>query len=364
MLNLRLNYPSIEQESGIFQQYIATLPQQEKDALLYPGSFTPDAATCVSLNNWLELPPGTLEQYADVAITCSGNNAIHCILTLFKDRTSGAASEPFTYNSFIMSAGNLGYQLHTLDCDEDGILPDALQRHLETGRSRLVYLQPTINNPTCTIMPLERRQAVAAVLRSFSGVYLVEDDAYRFLHPDPPPTFLSLMPERTIHLCSFSKTFNSFVRAAYLIYPKGVLGAGLENVLRFTGNTSSAIFNGFIRYLVEEKEQLHGVIAEKRHIAAVLQEQFAAIFEGLTYYTFPSSYHIWIPLQEGVSAGAVVRSFRDRGIDLMSSESFSVNGRQDHIRVALGAARNSEALVPALELIAKELREGSWKPGI
>lgn len=357
MLNLRLNYPSIEQESDIFQQFFTALPEQERTSMLQPGSFAPDAATRSLLNRFLELPPNTLEQHSDVVTVCSGNNAIHCLLTLLKDLAPEAATEPFTYNSFILSAQNLGYHLHALPCDEEGILPDALRQYLETGKSRLVYLQPTIHNPTCSIMSLERRQAVAEVIRSFDGVYLVEDDAYRFLHPDPPPTFLSLLPERTIYICSFSKMFNFFVRAAYLIYPKGVLPvAGLENVIRFTSSGSSPLFSVFIRYLMQGS-QLGEVIAEKRRIATALQEKTAPIFKGLHYRTFPSSYHIWIALPEGLASGVVASRLKSHNIDLMDGESFSLNKQQDHIRVALGAARKSEQLMPALRIIARQIAE-------
>lgn len=357
MLNLRLNYPSIEQESDIFQQFVTTLPQQERLSMLQPGPFAPDAATCSLLNNFLELPSGTLEQHSDVVHVCSGNNAIHCLLTLFRGVTAAAAGEAFTYNSFIQSGQSLGYDLHALPCDEEGVLPDALRQYLETGKSRLIFLQPTIQNPTCTVMPLQRRQAVAEVIRSFKDVYLIEDDAYRFLHPDPPPTFLSLLPERTIYICSFSKMFNFFVRAVYLIYPKGSLPAEPESVIRFTSSGSSSLFNAFIRYLMQGK-QLKEVIAEKRRIAAGLQEKVAPIFKGLHYRTFPNSYHMWIELPEGLTSGAVVSRLQRLNIDLMDGASFSIDGRQDHIRVALGAARQSELLIPSLEAIAREIVKG------
>jgi DNA-binding transcriptional MocR family regulator len=357
MLNLRFNYPSVKAEADIFQQYVKGLPEQEKYALLSPGPFMPDEALSQLIGQWLQLPPETLQYRADVITTCSGNSALHCILSWFRDTEQTAGIEEFTYTSFKLSAQELGYQLSAIACDEEGMLPGALERYLRTGNARLIYLQPTIHNPTCSVMSLQRRRDIAAIVKKFKDVYIIEDDAYRFLHPAPPPTFLQLLPERTIYVCSFSKAFNPFVRTAHIIYPKGIL-RGMDAIIRYTTSGSSSLFVAFTRYLMQG-DLLHRVMAEKRRIALQLHEKVAEIFKGLPYRTFPGSYHIWLKLPGNLTADTFIAEMRSRNIDVMSSEDFSTDGNQDYIRIALGAAWDSAELMPALQTLANAVKAKS-----
>lgn len=354
MLDLRLNYPAVKQEADIFQQYVNGLTAEEKYALLSPAPMTPDVAGLQRLGQWLQLPPDTLQQQMDVTTTASGNSAGYCILSFLRRTEQTVAIEEFTYNNFKFAGQALGYQFQTIACDEEGMLPDALEQYLQTGKSKLVYVQPTVHNPTCSVMSLQRREAIVRVIRSFKDVYLIEDDAYRFLHPSPPPAFLQLMPERTIYVCSFSKIFNPFVRLAYIIYPKGLL-QGMERMISITTSGSSALFHAFIQYLLQHNLLLQ-VINEKRQIAMALHEKITVLFEGLDYNLFPGSYHFWVKLPAHLPAGTFVQQMKAKGIDVMSSEDFSVHGDHGYIRIAMGAAWNAPELLPALKTIAESVR--------
>lgn len=354
MLDLRLNYPAVKQEADIFQHYVNGLTEQEKVALLSPAPMTPNAAGLQRLGQWLQLPPDTLQQQMDVTTTASGNSAGYCILSFFRRTEQTVAIEEFTYNNFKLAGQALGYQFQTIACDGEGMLPDALEQYLQTGKSRLVYVQPTVHNPTCSVMSLQRREAIARVIRSFKDVYLIEDDAYRFLHPSPPPAFLQLMPERTISVCSFSKIFNPFLRLAYIIYPKGLL-QGIESMIQITTSGSSALFHAFVQHLLQH-DLLPQVIHEKREIALALYEKITTLFEGLHYNIFPGSYHFWVRLPAHFPAGTFVPQMKAKGIDVMSSESFSVHEDQGYIRIAMGAVWNAPELLPALKMIAEGVR--------
>lgn len=64
--------------------------------------------------------------------------------------------------------------------------PVALKQAIETTKAKLLYLNPTLNNPTTRTMSLKRRKAIAACVQQFA-IVLVEDDPYRQLQPSPPP---------------------------------------------------------------------------------------------------------------------------------------------------------------------------------
>src|SRR3954454_17159677 len=72
----------------------------------------------------------------------------------------------------------VGAQIVPLDCDEDGLDPDALARALASGDPpAFVYLLPTFQNPSGRTLPLERRRRVDELAREHS-VLVLEDDPY------------------------------------------------------------------------------------------------------------------------------------------------------------------------------------------
>ncbi|MCK7558654.1 aminotransferase class I/II-fold pyridoxal phosphate-dependent enzyme [Chitinophaga sedimenti] len=210
MLNLRVNYPSIPQEMPVFENYVSQFSDADRQRLLKtPASFYVDESNARTLIDWLKADYNEVNRVSRIATLPSANSALFCVLSQYEGPRE-VAIETTTFPGFRMCAQHFGYQQIPVACDEEGMLPEALREYLQSGQGRLIYLQPTVHNPTCFVMPLARRQQLAAVVRAFPGVYILEDDAYRFLHDNPPPSFLSLMPERTIHVYSLSKPFNPF----------------------------------------------------------------------------------------------------------------------------------------------------------
>jgi DNA-binding transcriptional MocR family regulator len=356
MLNLRLNYPSVNQEMDVFQAYTQSLAAPEKYTFLQPPGYVPTSANAKLICDWLEVENEVISQQSHIVAVPSANSALYCVLTLMRQATPTIGAEVFTFPGFRFCAMHLGYQINGIACDEEGMLPDALQDYLLKTSCKLIYLQPTVHNPTCSVMSLQRRLEIVAVLQKFKEVYILEDDAYRFLHPDPPPSFLQLLPERTIHVYSFSKAFNPLLKSAYIIYPKGIL-AGMEEMIQFTTSSACSIAINFGIALIKG-EQLKNIIKEKQQIARHWHTTIVRLFQGLSYRMFPSSFHIWLKLENGLSAAALTSFLLTKEIDVAEGDSFAVNGDTEHVRIALGAAWDSDRLVPALETIATACSRG------
>lgn len=352
MLNLRVNYPSVPREMDVFQEYCKGIMPAEISALLHPAYKSLNHSGEEVVFNWLH----AAREYSDITSLPSGNNALYCILTYFKGMTENIAIEPFTFPGFKMSAIGMNYQLQVIATDEQGMLPEALEEHLRAGKTKLIYLQPTIHNPTSSVMSLARRQAIAEVVQAFEDVYILEDDAYRFLHPDPPPSFLTIFPERTIHIYSLSKPFNPFLRSAYILSPKGLL-KGIENLVQLTSSGTSQLFTEFGLYLMKG-ELLKGIIRDKQHAALQLHDKVKQIFDGLSYQTFPASLHIWLK-----APATLADQMREQGIDIPPGRDFSVTDSTEHIRIAMGMVWDAEPLLPGLQTIAAALHNKKRPPG-
>ncbi|MCW0038298.1 hypothetical protein OIO03_22655, partial [Acinetobacter baumannii] len=131
--------------------------------------------------------------------------------------------------------------------DASGMLPDALERSCRDTGARLLYLNPTIQNPTALTMPAARRQDIAAVLRQLD-VTLVEDDPYRHLLNDaPPPISTYTSGERSYYLASLSKCLLPSLRAAYVVAPSGQATATLLESFAATCMGCSALLAALVQ---------------------------------------------------------------------------------------------------------------------
>jgi DNA-binding transcriptional MocR family regulator len=130
--------------------------------------------------------------------------------------------DALTYPGIITLARFSGYRLVGLAMDEEGMLPEALEEALAAragaGRSALVYVMPTMQNPTTGIMSAARRRAIADLCEAHK-VPIVEDDVYSLAPlPDRPP-IATLAPERTFYVNSLSKTVSPGLRIGSLVVP-------------------------------------------------------------------------------------------------------------------------------------------------
>ena len=94
----------------------------------------------------------------------------------------------------------------------------------EQRQARFLYLVPNFGNPTGATLPLDRRQAIAALAHE-ADLTILEDDVYRHLWFDapPPPPLSDLAPDHVIRLGSFSKLLAPGLRVGWLIAPPEIV---------------------------------------------------------------------------------------------------------------------------------------------
>lgn len=111
----------------------------------------------------------------------------------------------------------------SLETDEDGLIPESLAETLRRDRVKFVYLVPTFQNPTGRTLPMERRRAVAEILRK-NDALLVEDDPYGPLRyrGDALPSIRSLAPENVVYVSTLSKVFAPGLRLGFCAAPKPI----------------------------------------------------------------------------------------------------------------------------------------------
>lgn len=346
MLNLNMNYPSVPREMEVFLDYSRQLTAAQQYDLLHPPYQPLSPSDMDTLGRWLHFSP----ENHHITLTPSANGGLSAVLTALRGKITDIAVEPFTFPGFRQNAVAEGYQLRVIAADEEGMLPEALEEALKKYPVKLIYMQPTVHNPTCAVMSEERRKKIVDIVQSFEDVYILEDDAYRFLHPSPPPSFLALMPGRTIHLYSLSKAHNPMLKSGYAIHPRHVL-PDLINTVRMQSSGASLLFVHFGLHLIKSG-LLAQIVEEKRAVAMRCLETWKEIFRDVPYRTFPGSFHYWLPCK---NPGVTVQKLLQQNIDISNGEMFSVTDDNHYVRVALGTSWHKEELPGALQRIAAEL---------
>ncbi len=349
MINLRSNYPSLDKESEMFAHFV--LHYLDKNKLLQTYLSLPDEQWFAMLSSFLNIPADSLNKKSRIETCSSGNAALFAVLFALRSNYSVIAVEAFTYSNCKAIAHSLGYQLFPIELDKEGATEASIKEAISKG-VKLFYVQPTIQNPTCSVMSEERRKELANII-SESNAMLIEDDAYRFLHPHPPASFLELLPEKTIHIYSLSKPFNSFIKSCFIILPKDAI-ISIATVIDRSGSSLSSLSFLLTEHLLD-LDDFKQLIVQKQKRATQVQKLIQPIISGLLYHTFSTSFHVWISLPHSINSKDLVEQLRQKQILITGGHECSAKENTGFIRIALSGETEEAVLLSAVEQIVQFL---------
>lgn len=228
----------------------------------------------------------------------------------------------------------LGAEVIGVDLDAHGIGLDGLTAALASDPV-LVFLQPRAQNPTGTTTTAKRARAVARALAG-SRAIVVEDDHSGEVASGPLASVGTWLPERTVHIRSYSKSHGPDLRLAAV----GGAGAVIEAVAarRLLGpGWSSRILQSVLLALLADPAAVDQVAAA-RATYAERRQAFARAVGGLGVATTGTDgINQWVPVANERSALVTLAA---QGIGVAPGEPFLVRPDGDHLRITVG-------LVPA-----------------
>ena len=196
-------------------------------------------------------------------MTSGTQNALLIILLSLFKADDKIATDTFTYTNFITLAHQMQLELIPILSDNQGIIPRDLEKKIRQQGIKGLYLVPTVNNPTATSIPLQRRKAISSIIKQYS-LLLIEDDAYAFTNSRRLPPFVSLIPEQTLYIHSLSKSLSPYLRTAYLVAPQGLI-AELNTTSQTINAPISALHLQFTDYLLTSGKS-QAVIRQKKKL--------------------------------------------------------------------------------------------------
>ncbi|WP_291735739.1 PLP-dependent aminotransferase family protein [Leisingera sp. F5] len=244
------------------------------------------------------------------------------------------AADALTYPGFKSAAALNGLELAPVGTQQGVMAPDDLDRLCRLRNIRAVYLMPTVQSPLGTVMDETIRLRLLDVAQRHN-LLIIEDAAYAFLEPDPPPAFLSLAPDRTVHISGFSKSLATGLRLGYVIPPADRTAALLEAIRATTWNTPaliSALVTGWI-----EDGTLENSEETRRQDGAVRQSVCREVFGAASVVSHRNAGFAWLPLGKGARAEPIVTRLKDQRISVSGAEPFATAAAAPQaLRLAFG----------------------------
>jgi DNA-binding transcriptional MocR family regulator len=280
-------------------------------------------------------------------ITHGGQHALSIALGMVAQPGDMVLTESYTYSGMLALSAQSGYRLHGIATDASGLIPENLDRAFTETEARVLHCMATLQTPTGSVMPLERRHAIAEIVRKHDAL-LLEDDAYGYLLSPPLPPVSQSIPERSFTIVSFAKCLAPGLRIAAMIAPEAFRDRSI-NALRATGWMAVPVMAEVVARLIG-----NGGLARqaklKRDKAALRNVIVRRILkEWLPASVGTPGFHIWLPLPAGRTLAALIAQAAQAGITLappgalrrMENESLGV-------RLCLGAPATEADLERAL----------------
>jgi DNA-binding transcriptional MocR family regulator len=266
---------------------------------------------------------------------------------------STAATEAIGHHTLVPLATYLGFHLEGLAIDNDGLVPEALDEACATSNIRTVFVQPSVINPTATLMSEGRRQRIAAVARKHD-ITIIESDVLGPLVENRPPPIAAFAPERTFYVTSFTKITVPGLRIGYLATPDRFVAAAANRHLVSNWMATPMVAEIASKW-VEDGTAMELTLWQR---AALRRRQVIAaeVLAGVRYLSHKEALHLWLPLPGGRTEESFVAQARLQGVGIAPGLSFRTSDApwEPAVRISLASTTEDE-LRSGLSIIAKLL---------
>jgi DNA-binding transcriptional MocR family regulator len=241
--------------------------------------------------------------------------------------------------------------------DDEGMRADGLRAVLADVPAVAVFLQPRAHNPTGASLTPDRAASLAAVLKDFPDVLVVEDDHAGDIACAKPISLGAYMPDRTVHVASFSKSHGPDLRLAAIGGPADVVGAVADRRLLGPG-WSSRLLQAVLAGLLTDPGSAARVAAARQAYRERRRKLLAALHHRGVRASAADGINLWMAVDDQQIAMVALAA---RGIAVAPGAPFCVTPLAgDHVRVTAGLVSGGfDELADALAAAALLTSRGS-----
>jgi 2-aminoadipate transaminase len=283
---------------------------------------------------------GMLPDPDDIIVTTGGQQGIDLVTKTLVDPGDVVICEAPTYPGAVPVFCSYQADVVQVECDEDGMDIDALERLLgelrgEGRRPKFIYSVPSFQNPAGVTMSLERRQRLVELARA-NEILVVEDNPYGLLRygGEPmPPLYQLDGGDFVIYIGTFSKILSPGIRLGWTVAPPPVL----EKIVlgkQAADLCTSTLTQYFVReYFAERRWQryiddLVEIYRERRDVMVkALRDNFPA---EATWTEPEGGLFIWATLPDYIDTSDLLAKALRADVAFVPGQAAYVDGRGRH----------------------------------
>lgn len=215
-------------------------------------------------------------------------------------------------------------------CDDEGPTPGSLAAALATGPALFLY-QPRAQTPCGWTLGEARAQRLGELLTAAPNVLLLEDDGIGPLALQRGASLAARLPERSVLVRSYSKSYGPDLRTAVLGGPRDVIEK--TRVLRTYGTGwTSRVLQDALAHLLVDPATAGLVEAAARRYAHRREGLAGRLAERGVPTRNQDGLALWVPVADETSALVTMAA---RGITVSPGSRFMTHpAAQAHVRVA------------------------------
>ncbi|HEX3953738.1 MAG TPA: PLP-dependent aminotransferase family protein [Stellaceae bacterium] len=308
----------------------------------------------------------------DVLITSGSGQAIDLINQVLLEPGDTVILEEFTYGGYLTKLKRIGVNIVSAPLDEDGIKMDALGGILAGLKQKgvtpkYICTTATIQNPTGSIMPLDRRKQLLALAAEY-GVPIFEDECYSDLTwggMEAPPALYALDPKRVIHIGSFSKTLAPALRLGYVMADWDFMSRMVA--IKTSGDSGTGaleqmiVAEYFSKHFEEHVNALSKQLKEKLDtMVEAVEREFGSMVEP---WQPKGGIFLWMKLPDEVDVRKLVQPALKAGVAFNPGPEWAVDGEasKSRLRLCFGLTTKQE-IEEGVALFAKVCYEETGIP--
>ena len=299
--------------------------------------------------HWLAPMFGPLEA-AQVLVCPGAQAAIAALILALTEPGDVILAEPASYPGLRAAAAQFGRRILAVQADRQGMVPEMLEQACREHRPALVYLNPTLQNPTAITMSEGRRKQLASVARRCQ-VRIGEDDPYWLLADAPPPPIAAFAPQQVYYISTLSKCLTPGLRVAFVLmrdpHERQRFLVALRSFALMATPVTAALATQWI--LDGSAGQLMDGVrkeARLRHRMArdILAGRYSGAGDGL---------HVWLELPGYWTSAQLARAADSEGIAVTPAQAFATGSESvNAIRISLGSIKNRGRLHAGLQRLS------------
>ncbi len=285
----------------------------------------------------------TLPGSPDVVTIVDGSmDALDLVVTTVLTYGDRVAVESPCFPPLLDRLEQAGVEVVPVELDDDGPLPDAVALAVAAG-AKALFLQPRAQNPTGAAMTSDRAAQLCSVLAG-TDVMVVENDSAGAIAAEPLVSLAGALPDRTVHIRSFSKSHGPDLRLAAVAGPRSLVGSIVERRRLGQGWTSRLLQRLLLDLLtrpasIKRVERARAEYARRRRL----------LVEALAHHGIAvggkDGVNVWLPVLD--ESAALVR-LASQNIGVAAGSPFCVGPTTTaHVRVTCGLLSDGHADVAA-----------------